>query len=202
MSARTHQGMSPRSGYARFVQRVGILNAVARRGLAALAVVCGLAAVTACSSASPEVAHTADSSGSLDAWVTEVLTCLHDSGWPDAKLTGDGGGIEVPSLTHSQAGSFSTTRSECEQKAGPQPFSNELSQTQLSQLYDHLVASVECIEAEGFTVTAGPPPSQATFMDEYLSGSAPWSPFVGLDSQVADSGAWDHLVAACPQTPW
>jgi len=55
-----------------------------------------------------------------------------------------------------------------------------------------------CLEEHG--VSTSEPPSQATFVDDYLSGKATdWSPFADIPNGT--EARWRELRHACPQSP-
>ena len=60
--------------------------------------------------------------------------------------------------------------------------------------YAALIQSKACLEKLGYSISD--PPSETKFVDDYLGGQEPWSPF----SEVADLGAkWDEVNKTCPQ---
>lgn len=164
-------------------------------GLSAL-----LAGLTACGTQEDlQASDGADGRPAQTVWVQAVVECLQKEGWPDARATADG--LEVPSVTPDQQDAFKTIRTDCERRAGPMPATEPLSMEDIDRIHGHLVASQACIEAQGFELRAGAPPSRQAFIDVYLSGNSPWSPFVGLDDQLTSASDWDELIAACPQLP-
>lgn len=164
---------------------------------------------TPTSEPSHDQVQSSDSSGpqptakheTLEEWNEAVIRCLHDEGWTSARLTTDGNGVglEVPEVTAEQRPAFQLVLDQCNSAAGAPPNSDPLSEAEISEIYTHLLGAVVCLEEQGFNV-AEPPPSEAVFMEDYLSGEPPWSPFLGLPAMSQTE--WDSLMSACPQTPW
>jgi len=136
----------------------------------------------------------------MEEWIVGVVECLHDSGWPSAELNSTGDGINVRDLTAEQRGDFRGAHDLCVELAGDAPNSAPLGEDEVRQLYAHLVAMVTCIEELGYEVRSTPP-SESVFVQTYLSGEPPWSPYVDLDASMNPSD-WDELNRRCPQAPW
>ena len=138
--------------------------------------------------------------GGMQEWIAGVVACVQDAGWPTAELNSTGDGISVPDLTAQQREDFRRAHDVCAERAGEAPNSAPLSEDQVRELYAHLVEMVDCIEDRGYEV-ASEPPSETVFVETYLSGEPPWSPYVGLDTSMSPSD-WDELNRLCPQAPW
>lgn len=167
-----------------------------------------LLATAACTSAPDSLEESATAEGhqsdaiqfdSMAEWGDAMVSCLHDEGWPSARTPDGGLSIEVPDLTVDQREAFMAASDKCDAAVGPAPNSAPLSADDIRELYAHLVGSIDCIEALGFHVTSQPP-SEGVFVDDYLSGEAPWSPFNDVVAE-ATGEEWDRLNEVCPQWP-
>ena len=79
-------------------------------------------------------------------------------------------------------------------KAGPQPNTEPMTEDGARSQYAALIQSKACLEKLGYSISD--PPSETKFVDDYLGGQEPWSPF----SEVPDLGAkWDEVNKTCPQ---
>ena len=129
------------------------------------------------------------------AWVTRVVECLHQTGWDDASVTPDGSGIQLDHLPAAQRAAFTAARTACEESAGPQPNATPLTRADVEALYDQMLAARACLTELGHTSTE--PPSKAQFVDDYLSGQAPWNPYSELSA--LDQEEWARINEVCPQ---
>ncbi|GGL39228.1 hypothetical protein GCM10012283_22150 [Phycicoccus endophyticus] len=120
---------------------------------------------------------------------------MHDAGWTGVSIAATGDGIAVDSLPTNQRSSFQNAVRECESKAGPQPNAKPLTEERVKSQYVALVKSKACLERLGYSISD--PPSEEKFVDDYLGGREPWSPF----NDVADLSAskWDEVNRTCPQ---
>lgn len=134
----------------------------------------------------------------MEKWIGAVVGCLHENGWDDATVTNDGQGIEIESLPQEQHEAYRATREACEDQSGTAPNAVPPNEEMIKEQYDHLLTSVGCIESMGYEVSETPP-SEETFVDDYLSGRAVWSPFLALSKQLTTS-EWEDLIESCPQT--
>jgi hypothetical protein len=131
------------------------------------------------------------------AWLSGIAECMHDSGW-DVAVDAEQSGITMDTLPSDQRGPFKDSLATCEKQAGPQPNNAPIDAKAAAKTYKHLVLMRACLQEHG--VSTSEPPSQATFVDDYLSGKATaWSPFSDIPNGT--EARWRELLHACPQSP-
>lgn len=132
-----------------------------------------LVAVLAACSPAPRVddpqRSTATTETPIHAWVTRVVSCLHDAGWTGVSIAATGDGFENDSLPADQRSSFRTSTRECELKAGPQPNTEPMTEDGARSQYAALIQSKACLEKLGYSISD--PPSETKFVDDYLGSS-------------------------------
>jgi hypothetical protein len=134
----------------------------------------------------------------MDGWVGAVVDCLHEAGWADVVASSEGPGIDNPTLPNDQVDVYDEARIACETAAGTAPNAAPLTDEQIRAQYQHLVKAASCITNEGYSTTE--PPSEQTFVDDYVSGKPTWSPFLELPKTLSQA-EWEQLNVTCPQTP-
>ena len=69
---------------------------------------------------------------------------------------------------------------------------------ELSYLYDYYTGTLtKCLKGQGYQVAE--PPSRGTFIDNYYSSTAGWTPYQNVDAPTP--AAWKSVNEKCPQTP-
>lgn len=133
----------------------------------------------------------------MSQWLSQVANCMHGAGW-DVTVDADQLGIGMDTLPSSQVGPFRESLAKCEHESGPQPNETPITADAAANMYKHLVRMKACLEDHGLSTSE--PPSQAAFVDDYLSGQAPWSPYLDVPDDV-DEARRRELNRDCPQTP-
>ena len=130
-------------------------------------------------------------------WLNEMATCMKDQGW-DVRVDVEQNGIISDTLPASQQASFSRGRESCEKQVGRAPNDVPMTPKLASDMYDHLLQMKDCLKDEGFQ--SSEPPSRSTFVEDYMSGRPPWSPFLDVPPDLTDE-EWHALLRKCPQAP-
>lgn len=129
----------------------------------------------------------------MGTWLNAVATCLRDRGWA---VTVDEAFLSIEATGAGEQGeAFAAANTECAAAAGPQPNAAPMTVDEIGQQYDYLVQMKACLEAQGYSVSE--PTSRTRFIDDYLSGNPPWSPYVDLKGLTP--AEWRSVLLACPQ---
>lgn len=108
------------------------------------------------------------------------------------------GGLAIDNLPSEQREAFISANKACEKAAGRSPNDVPMTAQRAKRIFQHLIGSAKCLAAEGYP--SAEPPSESKFVDDYLSGRPPWSPFLDVPSSISDE-AWHALLRKCPQDP-
>lgn len=138
---------------------------------------------------------TIPAAATMSQWIERVTGCLQNAGWdvtPD--LAQDG--YEIGVVPESQKGAFEQSQKDCRAEAGPAPNSGPLTAEYVSALYDHMVKMKACLADHGYATSD--PPSKSVYIDDYLSGRAPWHPFAEVPASIPQE-EWSALNEDCPQ---
>lgn len=132
-----------------------------------------------------------------NAWVRKMVDCLQQAGFSAKAFESSQGmlGFQNTAATQ-QADAWSKGITRCETQVGAAPELPRFTTEQLGRLYDFYLRQMDCLTAEGFTISE--PPSRDTFVATYYS-SDPWGPYadVGRISPTTLS----ELETKCPQQP-
>lgn len=132
----------------------------------------------------------------MESWLTAVQSCMAAEGWEvTVDLPQNGIGANPPP---SQMEVFRGALKACMQESGTSPNQIPVTPESAADYYDHMLVTKDCLEARG--ITASEPPSKATFMDDYLAGRAPWSPYADVPKDLTEA-EWEDLNLECPQAP-
>lgn len=131
----------------------------------------------------------------LSEWLSGVVGCLNRQGW-SARITADHSGIADVDLPPSRQAAYQAASETCERAAGPPPNDVPMTADHARAIYRALVAVRSCLAAHGYPTAK--PPAQESFVQDYVSGRAPWSPYLEVPSQVQGQ-AWVDLNRVCPQ---
>lgn len=166
--------------------------------LRAAAIAAAALSITACSPAGGRSAASPSSTApqTMGAWISDVVGCLQSQGW-DVKADPVQMSINADTLPRSQVSAFKKASADCEQQAGPQPNDTPITAAKATQIYEHLLATKSCLEEHGFSTSE--PPSRGAFVDDYLNGRAPWTPYSDVRRDVSED-KWQELNRECPQS--
>ena len=106
-------------------------------------------------------------------------------------------GITLASLTPDQQGAFDASRAQCITEVGDALQAEPPSREEVVAMYDHMVATASCLTDLGYLVSS--PVSEAAWVDDYLAGRPPWSPYLDLPDDLP-AAEWQRVNAQCPQT--
>lgn len=142
----------------------------------------------------------------MSAFNEALAACLRESGWPDARVAGDG--IAIPSMTAAQADDLRVAREACGAEMGSAPNDVPLTQDRAREIYAHQLQTVMCLQNQGYAFTTSPP-SEEVFVASLLAlaernglvEEAPWSPYEDLPEGLSQD-EWDEVNERCPQTAW
>jgi hypothetical protein len=169
-----------------------------RRGFSplrwALATVVAVSAVSGCSGGDPAPVPPT-STGAADGGTQALVDCMRERGW-DATFDESDGSMLVTDVPDAQSEQYARDNLECQAQAGIDADPAALTDDQLHELYQHEVATAECLRGEGVDVPE--PSSEQAFHDAYASGSA-FSAYAAVGNVSEDE--WNRLNAACPQLP-
>lgn len=140
-------------------------------------------------------ATTVGPTGTLADWLTGVVGCLRQEGW-QARLTVDHTGIADESVPPSRQAAYQAASDRCEQAAGAPPNAVPMTAEHAASIYRRLLAVRTCLSDHGYTTSE--PPAQQEFVQNYLAGTPPWSPYLDVPQDVQGQ-AWTDLNRACPQ---
>ena len=163
---------------------------------AALAVTLALTGCTSGAGNGSSVTAPEPGPQTMSQWLSKVANCMHGAGW-DVTVDADQNGIEMDTLPSSQRGPFRESLAKCERESGPQPNETPITADVAANIYKHLVSMKACLADHG--VSTSEPPSQAAFVDDYLSGQAPWSPYSEIPDDTGEARRRE-LYRDCPQT--
>lgn len=133
----------------------------------------------------------------MDEWLSRVEVCLEDRGW-DVEIDLEQNGIIADSVTSDQTSAFGRDEESCSEQAGKAPNDVPMTPELAGKIFDHLVEMRVCLSTFGYETSE--PPARTKFIDDYMSGRPPWSPFLDIPDDIPDSD-WKALLRKCPQAP-
>jgi len=120
------------------------------------------------------------------------VQCANDQGIP-VTVMAPGDGIDFRSVALDQQVMASAVVRACE--AGLNlPAYEQATKEQLARLYEDLLDTKSCLEAEGYVVDE--PPSVDRFVENYYEGV--WDPYSSVSLRVGSEAEWNRVQAACP----
>lgn len=136
---------------------------------------------------------------SLYDYADVMLSCLHDSGFPQAERTADGEGVAMQISSDAEAKAYAIAEYTCgAQYPIDSKYTQPLSTDQLGMLYDYYRGDLsDCLRARGYTPSTAP--SLAEFVENYDTEQS-WSPIGDVVGQLSLDAATE-LLAACPDVP-
>lgn len=130
-------------------------------------------------------------------WLNQVAFCLDQLGWK-VSVDIEQNGIINDTLPADQRDSFNRDNESCQDQIGRAPNDVPVTPELASEIYDHLIRMRACLAKRDFS--SSEPPSRSVFVDDYMSGRAPWSPFLDVPANLSDED-WHELLRECPQEP-
>lgn len=126
---------------------------------------------------------------------TALVACMQDRGW-DARYDESDESMTVSGVPDAQRTQYLLDSEDCQAKVGFVTDPAELTADQVNELYEHEVATVQCLRGEGVDVPDAS--SEQAFHDAYASGTA-FSAYASVGDVPQED--WDRLNRACPQLP-
>ncbi|MBX3115771.1 MAG: hypothetical protein KF808_00320 [Cryobacterium sp.] len=122
-----------------------------------------------------------------------VYDCITEKGW-NVELEWDGSVVADSSTTpKEQLELLSADLEECTRQAS-EKFT--VSKSQLPELYEAELKTLECLQSNGFSVLSDPP-SKQVFIDTY--DSEHWMAYSAIDVASMSEKEWKRVNLACPQ---
>lgn len=137
------------------------------------------------------------SATSMPQWLERVQTCLEEEGW-EVSVDYEQNGIAIDNLPTDQQAAYRAADEACEKAAGRAPNDVPMTAERAKEIFRHLIKAATCLEDEGYP--SSEPPSESKFVDDYLSGNPPWSPFLEVPDSISED-EWRALLRKCPQEP-
>lgn len=160
-----------------------------------LAAVClvSVGVLTGCGSegAAPGASSPSSSTDGMSA----VAACLTQRGW-QATFDPTDQSVEVKGVPDAQRSAYARDNKQCMAQAGQDGPAAPLTDDQLHVVYEHEVATAQCLRELGVTVPQAS--SEQAFKDAYASGSA-FSAYASVGN--VDQETWQQFNEKCPQQP-
>lgn len=134
----------------------------------------------------------------MDKWLTTLKACLSDAGW-ETNVDFAQNAISPISLPEDQNDAFMSASQNCEQQVGKAPNDVPMTIDSAAAIYDHLVEMRSCL-LTNFHYETSQPPARSVFVDDYLAGRAPWSPYLDLPDRALSGAEWQQINIKCPQS--
>lgn len=120
-----------------------------------------------------------------------MVSCLQEAGWPAELVDGGFTIVDDPRTDIEQQQAVESCLATLREN-GVLPSVEPLTEEQLKDRYEYLVAMRECLLDEGYALPA--PPSLVSFVDSFGNN---WTPFAQLPD--VSGGELDRLNEVCPQ---